>query len=64
MIDYDDMLYPQYDDKFDKTINTHTFNTLQNEAKKLLEDTAHPVVKAHWQSIVDGVVPFGYKIKD
>ena len=65
MIDYDDMLYPQYDFKFDKTINTHVFNTLQNEAKKLLEkDSAHPVVKAHWQSIVDGVVPFGYKIKD
>lgn len=65
MIDYDNMLYPQYDYKFDKTIDSHTFNTLQNEAKKLLEEgSAHPLVIAHWQSIVDGVVPFGYKIKD
>ena len=65
MIDYDDMLYPQYDDKFDKTIDSYTFNALQNEAKELLEkDSAHPHVIAHWQSIVDGVVPFGYKIKD
>ena len=65
IIDYDDMLYPQYDDKFDKTIDSYTFNALQNEAKKLLEKgSAHPLVIAHWQSIVDGVVPFGYKIKD
>lgn len=65
MIDFDDMLYPQYDDKFDKTINSYTFNALQNEAKELLEKgSAHPLVTAHWQSIVDGVVPFGYKIKD
>lgn len=65
MINFDDMLYPQCDYKFDKTINSHSFNTLQNEAKKLLEeDSAHPLVMEHWQSIVDGVVPFGYKIKD
>lgn len=65
MINFDDMLYPQCDYKFDKTINSHSFNTLQNEAKKLLEkDSAHPHVIAHWQSIVDGAVPFGYKIKD
>ena len=64
-MNFDDMLYPQCDYKFDKTIDSYTFNTLQNEAKKLLEeDSAHPLVMAHWQSIVDGAVPFGYKIKD
>lgn len=63
---YDDMLYPQYDYKFDKTIRSSVFADLQKEAKKRLEerDGAHPAVVAHWQSIVDGVVPFGYEVSD
>ena len=37
---------------------------LQDEAKKKLEGTtsAHPEVLAHWQSIVDGRVPFGFTV--
>lgn len=66
IIDYDDMLYPQYYDKFKKTISRETFEELQKEAEENLKNTeyAHPNVVAHWQSIVDGKVPFGYKIKD
>jgi hypothetical protein len=35
-------------------------------AKRLQGDMrfVHPGVAKHWQSIVDGVVPFGYKISD
>lgn len=66
IVDYDDMLYPQYAYKFEKIIRKSTWTDIQNEAKQRLNDTpnAHPEVRAHWQSIVDGVVPFGYKVSD
>lgn len=64
LIDYDDMLYPQYDYKYEKTITQHTWETIQKEAAKLLNENNGAVdeVRAHWQSIVDGKVPFGYKV--
>lgn len=66
MVNYDDMLYPQYAYKFEKTISKDTFEALQKTAKKNLEEHngAHPAVIAHWKSIVDGNVPFGYVVKD
>ena len=67
LIDYDDMLYPQYDERFDKTITPSTWSAIQTEAKKCLaEDSgrAHSNVVAHWKSIADGVVPFGYSVKE
>lgn len=65
LVDYDDMLYPQYEDKFEKTISHHTWETLQKEALELYntKDSASPNVRAHWKSIVEGHVPFGYTIK-
>lgn len=66
IMDYDDMLYPQHAYKFEKIIHSRTWADIQNEAKQRLNDTpnAHPEVRAHWQSIVDGVVPFGYKVSN
>lgn len=66
IVDYDNMLYPQYDCKFEKTISVNTFEALQKAAKKNLEDCkhVHPTVINHWKSIVDGNVPFGYSIRD
>lgn len=66
IVDYDDMLYPQYDYKFEKTIGNSTWRALQEQAQKNLEDRdhVHPDVIAHWESIVRGEVPFGYVIKD
>lgn len=66
IIDYDNMLYPQYDDKFDKTISSDTFEALQKKAKKNLKESeyAHPDVINHWKSIVKGNVPFGYVVKE
>ena len=71
IIDYDKMLYPQYKDDFeDRTIYQSTWGALQNEAKRLLDEidsgkgSAADSVIAHWKDIVNGVVPFGYKIKN
>lgn len=65
IVDYDDMLYPQYDYKFQKTISLDTYEALQKTAKENLEDTkyAHVNVVKHWQSIADGNIPFGYIVE-
>jgi len=66
ILDYDDMLYPQYDRRFANTISKYTWDQLQKEAKDNLlnREHAHPDVIAHWQSIINGEVPFGYKVKE
>lgn len=69
IINYDDMLYPQYKEKFDKVISKETFEGIQKAAQENLDriktgDEAHPDVIKHWESIVAGNVPFGYKIKE
>lgn len=66
LVDYDDMLYPQYDYKFDKTINQDTWHHLQEEAKRQLKEAkrVHPAVKEHWKNIAMGIVPFGYQVKE
>lgn len=63
---YQNMLYPQYEHKFtDKILDKGTWEWLQKKARELLDnqDDPHPDVKTHWQSIVDGIVPFGYTVK-
>lgn len=67
IVNYDDMLYPQYEYRFEKIIASDIWNDIQEQAKKNLEEcengrTVHPEVIAHWKSIVDGVVPFGYTV--
>lgn len=69
IIDYDKMLYPQYKSYFtDRTIHQSTWEALQNEAKRRLdeidsgEETASDPAIAHWKSIVNDVVPFGFKV--
>lgn len=67
LVQYDDMLYPQHEYKFvDKTIDRYTWERLQKLAMEHLtkENYASPRVIAHWQSIVDGVVPFGYSLNE
>ena len=69
IVDYDDMLYPQYEGKFDKVISKRTFESIQKIAQERLNEVkqgreAHPDVIKHWESIVAGNVPFGYKIKE
>lgn len=66
IVDYDEMLYPQYEYKYQKTMRRDIFDALQKTAKKNLEEReyVHPDVVKHWKSIVDGNVPFGYVVRD
>lgn len=69
VVRYEEMLYPQHADRFEKTISADTFKTLQEEAVAKLgrietDGDVDSEVVAHWRSIADGTVPFGYKIKD
>ena len=68
LIDFDDMLYPQYDGKFSKTITKDVWQKLQQAAEENLKrpdiSSLHSNVVNHWKSIVNGKVPFGYTVKD
>lgn len=65
LINYENMLYPQYESYYRQEISKDTFDWLQKEAKKALEENpdATERVKKHWESIVNGKVPFGYKLE-
>lgn len=65
LLDMDDLLYPQYEHKF-TAISKDTWDAVKKEAQnRLLErENAHPDVVAHWESIVNGKVPFGLGIED
>ena len=70
IINYDNMLYPQYEENFEKTISEKQFKQIQEVAAKRIKESetgergygAHPDVLKHWKSIVDGVVPFGFTL--
>jgi len=66
LLDYDNILYPQYEDHFINSITPDTWNKIQEEAKlKLSEsDSVHPDVKKHWESIVAGNIPFNFIINE
>jgi hypothetical protein len=63
--DFDKMLYPQYANSFEKTLSSTTWEALRKEAEVLLEENkdASPIVIQHWKSIIDGNIPFGYKLE-
>lgn len=67
IVDYDNMLYPQYSDKFEKTILPEIWLSIQEQAEKNLKDSTkhiNPSVIDHWKSITKGIVPFGYSVKE
>jgi len=67
LVMYGRMLYPQYEDEFvGRTISRDTWEWLQAQAKKCMAHRrdASGTVVAHWQSIIDGKVPFGYAVED
>jgi len=65
MIDYNDLLYPQYWYKF-KAIKPSVWEETKKKAKKLLavENYGSELVRKHWQSIVNDVVPFGLLVEE
>lgn len=71
IIDYDKMLFPQYKDEFTKnTISLETWEALQERAKELLAEKENGIIPVsdcvykHWKQIANGVVPFGYTVKE
>lgn len=66
LVNFENMLYPQYNDKFQKIISKGTWEYLQTKAKQNLDERGmvHPDVKKHWEEIVEGIVPFGYIVQD
>jgi hypothetical protein len=70
IVNYDNLLFPQYESSFTNTISQDHWKRVQEEAKKRLEENetsefkAGKSVLAHWQSIVDGNLPFGFTIKE
>ena len=65
LIAYENLLYPQYEYQFN-SISQDTFDWIKEEAEKNLavDDKGNEHMRNHWQSIVNGKVPFGLKIKD
>lgn len=65
LLDMDDLLYPQYEHKF-TAISKGTWDAVKKEAQKRLTErgTAHHDVVDHWESIINGKVPFGLRIED
>lgn len=67
LVDYSNMLYPQYADHFDKIISSDTHAWLQKKATEMLDergdDAFHPEVLTHLKLISQGMVPFGYDVK-
>lgn len=66
IVDYENMLYPQYKNRFEKRISRGIWFDLQERAKKLLKESkdAHPDVIKHWKKIANGKAPFGYKVEN
>ena len=66
LVQYENMLYPQYRGKFEKIISKDTWDWLQEKAASELQKDAkyHPEVRAHLESIVRGTIPFGYAIEE
>jgi hypothetical protein len=67
LLNYENMLYPQYQDRYEKYISKEIWKYLKKEAKRNLnkeKGMVHPSVLKHWKNIVNGVIPFGYKLKE
>jgi len=64
----DDLLYPQFAHKFEKTISIKDWQWLQKKAQynllkeELEEGFACKEVQQHWQSICNGQLPFGFQL--
>lgn len=65
LVDYSQMLYPQHEHDFQRTITQSTWTYLKEQAVKELKGfDGHSKVKAHLQSIIDGIIPFNFTVKE
>lgn len=67
LVEYRDMLYPQYEHEFDRTITRETAKWLVDEARKeLVGDIDRHMpdeVRKHLERIAEGWIPFGYTVR-
>lgn len=64
LLNYRNLLYPQYADKF-QTIDPETWDAVRKIAQENLESAPehmHPEVRAHMESVAEGVIPFGLRL--
>lgn len=66
ILNYGNLLYPQYRERFEKTIDKDIWEKLRMEAYERMKNCpeAHPDVFNHWKSIFQGEVPFGFVVKE
>ncbi len=66
IICYGDMIYPQYENRFEKTITKDVWEYLRGIVREKLQAShnVHPDVYQHWVNIDNNIVPFGYIILD
>ena len=67
IVNYDDLLYPQREYYFDKVIKKDMYKKLQEVAEEKLNENScfvAPKVRIHWLRIVNGHVPFGFRVED
>jgi hypothetical protein len=64
IVQYDHLLYPQYENRFEKKISMKTHQDLIKKAKDNLKEKemVHPDVKEHWVKISEGWLPFDFTI--
>jgi hypothetical protein len=70
-LDYSNMLYPQYQEKFEKVISQEIVDWLKVEAMKLLAEAAKETspeisgeLRKHWEMLAAGNLPWGFVIKE
>jgi hypothetical protein len=66
MLQYQQLLYPRFADKFGKKIDRATMDWLIAKAKEILESgrTLHSSVRFHLEGISCGIPPFGFEIEE
>jgi hypothetical protein len=67
LLDYTDLLYPQYRDKFTSITAATAKWAMEEAARKLAEKDGdsfplHPDVRAHLEALARGEVPFGLRV--
>lgn len=64
ILNFNNLLYPQYEHDFEKTITMKVWKDIRERARENLinNPTASQKVLDHWWQISKGVVPFGYQV--
>lgn len=65
LLEYENLIFPQYDYKFEKTITAETWAEIQKKARQMIAEnrTVHPDVLRRWESIVAGELPNGFALE-